>query len=164
MHGLTKKSIWEKYGCVSYEDVEFQLPEDDFTYRTLAASHSYEPNVSSHLFKRLPYVYNFVDVGANLGLFALPVAKKLPAGGHVYAFEVSPRNANLILKNTRRNSINNLTIYPVGLSDRNGSLYLTSDRKTSNNTLLAPGNESEDAYVVPVVKMDSFWDKTYAST
>ena len=87
------------------------------------------------MFPRLSDVRVFVDVGANLGLFTLPVAKKLAPGGHVYAFEASDRNANLLQQNAWRNSLQNVTVYPIGLSNYNGCAYSIDSDHTSNNVV-----------------------------
>ncbi len=158
LHKLRKASIWDTFCRVTYEEVEFTLPYPDFTYLNLSVAQTYEPYVSSHMFSRLSGVRTFVDVGANLGLFTLPLAKKIPHG-HIYSFEASSRNANVLQQNVWANSIQNVTVYPLGLSDVNGCLYFSKDRQTSNNTLVGEGNQGASFEVVPVVTLDGFWNK-----
>jgi FkbM family methyltransferase len=159
IHRSDLDTTWKHYGDIRYQDVDFKLPTNDFTYRELAFSGSYEPYVSSHMFSRLSDVSVFVDVGANLGLFALPVAKKVTPGGHVYAFEASYRNANLLQQNVWRNSLNNVTVYPIGLSNANGCAYSINSSHTSNTALFEGGNQGKNIELIPVVRLDSFWDK-----
>ena len=149
IHNSYPDTVWKRYQNIRYQDVEFRLPANDFTYRDLASSGSYEPYVSSHMFTRLSDIRVFVDVGANLGLFALPVAKKMAPRGRVYAFEASYRNANLLQQNAWRNSLDNVTVYPIGLSDSNGCAYSISSSHTSNNTLFEGGNRGENVRADP---------------
>ena len=154
-----RDTTWKSYSDIRYQDIDFKLPANDFTYRELALNGSYEPYVSSHMFARLSDVRVFVDVGANLGLFTLPVAKKVAPGGHVYAFEASYRNANLLQQNVWRNSLDNVTVYPIGLSSSNGCAYSINSGHTSNNALFEGGNQDQNVELIPVVRLDSFWDK-----
>ena len=158
IHRSELDTTWNNFQTIRYQDVDFKLPSHDFTYHTLASFGSYEPYVSSHMFTRLSDVRVFVDVGANLGLFALPAAKKIAPAGHVYAFEASYRNANLLQQNAWRNSLKNVTVYPIGLSDSNGCAYTINSNNTSNNTLFEGGNQGENVELTPVVRLDSFWD------
>ena len=156
IHRSELDTTWNNFQTIRYQDVDFKLPSHDFTYHTLASFGSYEPYVSSHMFTRLSDVRVFVDVGANLGLFALPAAKNMAPAGHVYAFEASYRNANLLQQNAWRNSLKNVTVYPIGLSDSNGCAYTINSNNTSNNTLFEGGNQGENVELTPVVRLDSF--------
>jgi FkbM family methyltransferase len=68
------------------------------------------------------------DVGANLGLYAIPGAMKLASlgpsaqgvRGRVIAFEPVPAWAARLRQNTRANALTNLDLFDVALSDTNG--------------------------------------------
>ncbi len=68
------------------------------------------------------------DIGANLGLYAVPAAMKLaalgpgPGGrtGHVIAFEPVPQWADRLRANTRVNRLTNLDVFEVALSNFDG--------------------------------------------
>ena len=166
IHGLEKKGTfseyhrlaWTNYRDLSYEGVRSKLPASDFTAGDLSSTGVYEPYVSDHMFKNLAKVSCFVDIGANLGLFALPIAVKLGPQGHVYAFEASQRNSNLLQQNIWLNNIENITVYPVGVGDTNGAVFSDADLTTSNVTLFDAPIKSSHVDVVPIVTLDSFWD------
>ena len=83
-----------------------------------------------------------VDVGANIGIFTLKAARRVPRG-RVVAVEPAPLNLELLRQNVARNRLANTTILDCALSDREGegrlfergdyalySLHLGSGRST----------------------------------
>ena len=50
----------------------------------------------------------FIDVGAHVGLYALPVSRVLGPGGQVYAFEPSERTYRYLVKHIAYNDIGNI--------------------------------------------------------
>lgn len=65
-----------------------------------------------------------VDVGANVGLHAIPLAMSLGKGGQVIAFEPDPDNYALLCKNVKRNKISNIRLENTGLSSEAGTALL----------------------------------------
>ena len=64
----------------------------------------------------------FLDIGANLGWYALLFAKKF--GVKVYAFEPDPLNIQLLKHNIVRNVANTVEIIPKAVSDTNQTMRL----------------------------------------
>ncbi|MDZ7782135.1 MAG: FkbM family methyltransferase [Halioglobus sp.] len=72
----------------------------------------------------------FVDVGANVGYFAVIAAERVGARGRVFAFEPDPDNYRLLCHNARLNGFERrIEAVCAGLSDRagEGALYLSED-------------------------------------
>jgi len=70
-----------------------------------------------------------LDIGANIGYYALMEAALVGAQGHVYAVEPSPQNYLLLKKNVELNHFEKvIDIFHIGISDRIGDakLYLSS--------------------------------------
>ena len=66
---------------------------------------------------------NFIDVGANVGIYSLLASSILKSGsGKVFAFEPSPATYERLARNLTANSIQNVTAYQFGLSDSDASL------------------------------------------
>jgi len=91
---------------------------------------------------REPYVKNilnvkkgdiFVDVGAHIGTYTIPIAKKVGEGGAVIAFEPHPKSRDLLEKNIAINQINNVVLMkqPVSDSRKKVSFRLSKDPPTS---------------------------------
>lgn len=72
-----------------------------------------------------------IDVGANLGLVTLTLAKCVGSSGRVHAFEPNPVLQNLLDQSLRRNSISNVTLHKVALGSERGELELFVPRYNS---------------------------------
>ncbi|HEY8461645.1 MAG TPA: FkbM family methyltransferase [Blastocatellia bacterium] len=59
----------------------------------------------------------FIDVGANIGSFTLPVAKSLGAGGRVIAIESSPTIFPYLKRNVELNGLSNISLAQCAASD-----------------------------------------------
>ena len=63
----------------------------------------------------------FLDIGANIGYFAIAMANRLGRGGHVLAFEPHPELVGLMKRSIQLNSLENvLTVHQCAVSDHNG--------------------------------------------
>jgi FkbM family methyltransferase len=64
-----------------------------------------------------------IDVGANIGALAIPMARLVGPGGLVYAFEASAANLKLLKENVRQNQLGDvITVVPCAASDKTGTL------------------------------------------
>jgi len=64
-----------------------------------------------------------LEIGANIGYYALIGAKAVGDAGRVYAFEPSPDNFNLLQKNVMLNSLEDrFELYPYGVGAREDEL------------------------------------------
>lgn len=152
-----RESIFADLASIFYHDIDFLLPRSDFSYQTLFHQGAYEPYVADTMFARLQAGQVFLDIGANLGLFALPVAKIVGPQGCVIAVEASQENAKLLLENANRNLIGNIKIFPVGAGDDNGVVLSPRRLDTSDKVLLPPGDlgRYETHYdLVPTIRID----------
>jgi FkbM family methyltransferase len=59
----------------------------------------------------------FLDIGANLGFFALRIGQRLRRHGKVYAFEPHPKLAELARHSAEHNGLTNVTVFNYGLSN-----------------------------------------------
>jgi FkbM family methyltransferase len=77
----------------------------------------YEPDVMSFLKSSVNPGSVLVDVGANIGAFAVPMAGLLDQGGRVIAVEASPRIASILQLNVERNRLTNVSVVACAASD-----------------------------------------------
>ena len=77
---------------------------------------AYESHVFHPLLERLSEGASFLDVGANIGVFAIHAAKR---GAEVIAVEALQSNARLLLDNAARNGVG-IELHPLAASDRYG--------------------------------------------
>lgn len=67
----------------------------------------------------------FVDIGSNVGLYALPLAKRAGQTGRVVAVDVNPLMAGRLAWNAQASKLDNVAMVNCALSDRPGRARLT---------------------------------------
>jgi FkbM family methyltransferase len=98
-----------------------------------------------------------VDVGANLGYYALLAAKAVGKTGRVWGFEPEPHNFLLMMKSIHASNFHNVEPIQMALSDKPGAgkLYLAPPSEPNAHTLTQDrGLGSLD---VPATSLDDFW-------
>ncbi|MFL2678887.1 MAG: FkbM family methyltransferase [Alphaproteobacteria bacterium] len=108
------------------------------------------------------------DVGANIGCFSVPLAKKVGSNGKVYSFEPQPFINKLLKKNIQSNNLDNVKIMKEGLGLKQQILELDDidystignfggvGLKTENNSFTKM--KSQRKHKVKVIKLDEFLD------
>lgn len=102
----------------------------------------------------------FFDIGANVGVFSIPAAKKLQ-NGRVFAFEPSRWTYQLLIKNTQLNELVNVCAVHSALGDSKGEAVLQVNvaGKDGLNTIGKPIHEDSEVVeteTVPVTTLDDF--------
>jgi len=82
----------------------------------------YEEFVLEACIKAIDSSETFVDVGANVGKYAIQLS---PRCRQVVAYEPLPENLEVLYKNIELNDIRNVTVREVAVGSRNGKAYLT---------------------------------------
>ena len=79
-----------------------------------------------------------VDIGANYGVYALSLARKVGASGQVWAFEPASETANLLQESASANNTTWLQVVQQALSDREGTAWLQMPGQAELNSLADP--------------------------
>lgn len=105
--------------------------------RSLFLTGYYEPNEFAFLDKVLQPGMTFMDVGANMGLYALFASTKVGKQGVVVAIEPSSREFRRLKTNIEVNGINNVRLLQVAVSHRatRADLLVAIEEKSGHNTL-----------------------------
>ncbi|CAN5223190.1 hypothetical protein BH10PSE11_BH10PSE11_12620 [soil metagenome] len=84
---------------------------------------------------------NVIDVGANLGVYSLPMARIVGPDGHVFSYEPASETRRLLKISKKKNRANNLHIIEAALSDgeRDGHLVLGSSSELNTLEGTGPG-------------------------
>lgn len=91
-----------KYGCT------FILPQIiEYSYWEVFYNGIYEPDTLAFLATKLPPHGCFIDIGANIGLISVPLAKRRPDVS-IFAIEADPYIFNYLIKNIQLNNIHNI--------------------------------------------------------
>jgi FkbM family methyltransferase len=77
-----------------------------------------------------------IDVGANVGVYALTMAKLVAPGGSIWAFEPAREPAAMLARNIARNDVPHLRLVPIALSDHEGKAALQLHVQSVLNSLV----------------------------
>ncbi len=97
----------------------------------------------------------FVDVGANVGLHTLAVARHLADGGAVVAFEPHPANHRLLVHNLAQNRLRHVIAESFGLAESPATLTGTACAEGGNWSLASRGDRR---FEVRLVRLDDYLD------
>lgn len=133
-------------------------PHDKGVSIELAVYRVHEPRTTRLLSQFLQSGMTAVDIGCNIGYFALLEAKCVGPSGRVIAIEPEPGNARLFLNNLHANGYRNVEFHQFAISDRNGTFPLRISEK-SNRHSLSPVPWPTTEFRVPVRTLDSLLAK-----
>jgi len=110
-----------------------------------------EPHATRYLQEILRPDWSVVDIGANIGYYALMEARKVKT---VYAIEPGKDNYRGLVQNALLNPYKNMKCHHLAIGDHNGSVGLHL-AKACNWNRIAVGRDSADA-VVSMTTLDEF--------
>jgi FkbM family methyltransferase len=96
--------------------------------------------ITRYIIENLEQGATFLDVGANIGFFALLASKIVGPSGNVIAFEPAPLNYEYLKRNAE--NIKNIACYDIALHDMNGKSVL-HDFGPYNNFYNSLGDENK---------------------
>jgi len=100
-----------------------------------------------------------IDIGANIGYYALLEAK-VASKGKVYATEPVPYNNEILRRNVRCNNYSNISVFTYAIGNRNGqgkmNVYDKSNWCSFTDNLENLNSEIIKEIEVPLMTMDSF--------
>jgi FkbM family methyltransferase len=119
----------------------------------------YESAALRRVLRLIPERGTCIDVGANVGFYALPLALRVGPGGTVHAFEADPRNAERLRANTELSGLSGvLRVHDAAVTSREGRVTLfRSDAAHSGwGSLTEFKDIAADRAEVEAVTLDSF--------
>ncbi len=100
-----------------------------------------------------------LDIGANAGVYTVLAGKLVGPQGHVYAFEPSKRELDVLRHNVEMNHLANVTIVERAVSNRAGTTRLAIARDGGLNSLAnthRPEQQIESWQEVETISLDQF--------
>jgi FkbM family methyltransferase len=146
------------YHWVGAAGARFQLRFREEIGQYVAAFGSFEGAELVALLRLVDRAGLTYDVGANIGIFTVPLGISLGASGKIVAFEPYPPNVARLRAHLTVNNVLNVDILPVAASDFDGEVELRvgteSARATTASGVAAPKSRT---LIVPCQKLDSVW-------
>lgn len=131
--------------------------------RELAVYGCHEKNSTQQTKSILRPGMTVLEVGANIGYYALMEAKIVGNQGKVFAFEPSPYNFNLLQANIELNGYRNIETFPKAIGDKEGrAMFYVAGRSNLSGFIKRDDMASmyrggkEDVVEVEVVRLDNF--------
>jgi FkbM family methyltransferase len=148
------------------EEIEIFLYKDSILSKLIYSG--FEDNEIKFLIKYLNDSDIFIDIGSNIGLYAICAAMKLGPNGKVIAFEPTPATFKRLLENVQINNFEERIIAKnIGLSDNRGIMKLNSfaDGYDAWNTFALPSERFKGERIeVFVDTLDLFLEKSNLPT
>ncbi|HET8772655.1 MAG TPA: FkbM family methyltransferase [Thermoanaerobaculia bacterium] len=141
---------------VSYRGARFLVwSHEDVGWR-LVRDRSFEPAELEALRQRIRPDDICVDIGANIGIFTVLMARWAPQG-HVHAFEPMEHSASVLRLNLELNAIANATLYTEVLSDQVGEVSFAVAEDGAYSSLRHTARKAQQqTVVVRSNRLDSF--------
>jgi FkbM family methyltransferase len=100
-----------------------------------------------------------VDVGAHVGIFTVPLAHAVGAGGSVWAFEPQPENLERLQANLAENHRTNVSLFGAAASDADGGLlfHVADDSAYGSTGEVLQGRGTVGSLKVQALRLDTVW-------
>jgi FkbM family methyltransferase len=125
---------------------------DQFIGAAIARDKQYEPHVTRALRDTLGRGATFIDVGANIGYFALLAAKIVGPSGRVLAFEPNPANCELLRRSIATNEFGNVTLHQQAVAESRQTLHFATAGIDSNGRVVNPAEAAAEVVALPTVE------------
>jgi FkbM family methyltransferase len=96
-----------------------------------------------------------IDIGANIGYYALTEARIVGVSGRVYAIEPVSKNIELLINNIKLNDLNNINTYQYAIGSYNGNIDIGIS-EYSNLCSVANKIGVLKYETVPIITLDKF--------
>jgi FkbM family methyltransferase len=135
--------------------LQFLIDPREHVMRQIYLKGLYEKNTLLKLIGLARKGDTFVDVGANVGAYSLPMSKYL-GDGKVIAFEPNPRAIRFLEENIKLNRADNILLEKMGLSDVNEEATLFTPSLTTASINKHVGSEEQEK--IRLTTLDEYCD------
>jgi len=97
-----------------------------------------------------------LDIGANIGIYSLQMARSVGKTGKVIAFEPDPGNYSLILKNIEANGYTNIVTVQKAVTDVTGTARLFLCRENRGDHRIFDSSVDRESIEIETVRLDDY--------
>jgi FkbM family methyltransferase len=135
---------------VSYQGASFRFyHQASATERGALFNPDYNLEELDFLRKYTPVGGVFVDVGANVGTYAMVLARRIGAGGKVIAIEPHPVTHARLAFNNAASGFTQVTLVAAAAGDADGELMIETDGDNLGASHIVSGQPNGNAIAVP---------------
>ena len=124
------------------------VPLDDFVGRCIYFTGNYDRKISSLCRRIVRPGDTVLDIGANMGVVALHLARLVGPNGVVHAFEPNPRMAELLTQSASKNGFENIRLHSTALGSSSAVLELHIPRDNAGQGSFIYHKDDFDHFVV----------------
>jgi len=136
-------------------DIEFFI-YDSPAFRNFLEEHDHEGAEVKFLESTVEGGMNVIDVGANIGITTVTIAKIIGKGGRVFSFEPVPEYFDTLKENVSANGLENVEVYKQAMTDQVGGVDFYR-RGLSSGIVL---EEGVNGFEVSTTAIDRFLPET----
>lgn len=115
----------------------------------------WEPNVDRILCAYAQPGMHVLDIGANMGYYAVKLGAKIGSSGALIAFEPNPEVYDVCLENLKLNQLTGYAkVLPIALGDEKGKATLTRSRSNMASANLIGDQAADVSFIVDVDTLD----------
>lgn len=139
------------------------IPNDKGISSELMIYGNHEPLTTQIISKELDKGMNCLDIGSNIGYYALLESKKIGQLGKVWAIEPSPENFSTLIDNIKLQNNENIKAFNFAIGDKNGEIEFIISKKSNWSKIkeekdhIEPGDK---IIKVPLKTLDSFSEES----
>ena len=165
--GLTKYSFVRKVKNYSYLNLQTDYAEvfgnKLFLSKkglALTVSHygTYEELEAKIMEEKIEIGNIVVDVGANIGLHTLNMARIVGSTGQVFAFEPDPSNFEILKKNVKINNYKNIILEQKAVGDKHGRTTLYQSDHPGKHRIFPQTEQAKSQVQVELTNLDNYFD------
>ena len=126
----------------------------------LSISHygTYEELESKIMEEKIEMGNIVVDVGANIGLHTLNMARIVGNAGQVFAFEPDPSNFEILKKNVKINNYKNIILEQKAVGDKHGRTTLYQSDHPGKHRIFPQTEQAKSQVQVELTNLDNYFD------
>ncbi len=127
------------------------MPRNYSSFSVYLLNHP-DPDVYAYLRKNLPKGATLLDIGANIGTYAIPAGRIVGDAGRVIAIEAHPFNFEYLKKNIALSCLKNILPINIALGPEKGHIEMAYKTANAGETHVA--TKEEKSISVPVIPLD----------